>query len=274
MYTQVAEQWLAHQPRLEPLQRQFLEKALRFYESFAQEKSADPAFRLETAQAYRRVAEIQKRLGQTVQSEKAFQEAIDRFEKLAAEFPSKPEYRQVLADTLANFWVLLSNTGRYPDEEKARRALVIEEKLVADFPGVPEYRAVLGRGYCHLGIFLNAMRRWPERDKAFGAALEIQKKLVSDFPSVPQYRQDLANTHRALGNFGKPRPFWKSSSVIFPTSPIVAAGWVKSILGCQKKGDFQPKRRRSFSKKRCSFRKNWQPIIQALPITDMTCCAA
>ncbi len=35
MYTQVAERWLADQPRMQPIQREFLEKALRFYEEFA-----------------------------------------------------------------------------------------------------------------------------------------------------------------------------------------------------------------------------------------------
>ena len=35
MYTQVAEKWLAQEPQMEPLQREFLLKALRFYERFA-----------------------------------------------------------------------------------------------------------------------------------------------------------------------------------------------------------------------------------------------
>src|SRR5262249_27221244 len=35
MFTDVAEKWLSQQPGLEPMQRQFLEEALRFYEEFA-----------------------------------------------------------------------------------------------------------------------------------------------------------------------------------------------------------------------------------------------
>src|SRR5262249_31690239 len=38
VYTAVAEEFLAHQPRLQPLQRQFLLRALQFYEQYAQEK--------------------------------------------------------------------------------------------------------------------------------------------------------------------------------------------------------------------------------------------
>ena len=37
MYTQVAEQWLENEPRMTPLQRSFLEKALGYYQDFARE---------------------------------------------------------------------------------------------------------------------------------------------------------------------------------------------------------------------------------------------
>ena len=35
MYTQVAERWLADEPRMQQIQREFLEKAMRFYQEFA-----------------------------------------------------------------------------------------------------------------------------------------------------------------------------------------------------------------------------------------------
>ncbi len=55
MYTQVARKWLAHQPQMEPVQREFLEKALAFYQRSAARSGADPALRLETAHAHARV---------------------------------------------------------------------------------------------------------------------------------------------------------------------------------------------------------------------------
>src|SRR4029079_2836180 len=79
MYTQVAEKWLANQPQMEPVQREFLEKALRFYREFAQQGGGtEPEVRLETARAYRRVGDIQFRLGATAEAETAFRAAIDR----------------------------------------------------------------------------------------------------------------------------------------------------------------------------------------------------
>ncbi len=47
MYTQVAERWLADQPRMEQVQREFLEKARAVYEELADERDADPVVRRE-----------------------------------------------------------------------------------------------------------------------------------------------------------------------------------------------------------------------------------
>src|SRR5262249_8729067 len=104
MYTQVAEKWLANQPQMESVQREFLEKALRFYQEFAeQDGGTEPAVRLETARAYGRVAEIQQNIGASAQAEAPFRKAIEQLRGLAEEFPGSPEHRQELAGTLHNY---------------------------------------------------------------------------------------------------------------------------------------------------------------------------
>ncbi len=42
MYTRVAEKWLRDQPGLRPLQREFLQEALAFYQEFARQRGDDP----------------------------------------------------------------------------------------------------------------------------------------------------------------------------------------------------------------------------------------
>src|SRR5206468_6160896 len=64
MYTQVAEKWLADQPQLEKLQREFLEKAATFYEEFAKEQATNPDVRRETAKAIHRLGAIRQKLGE------------------------------------------------------------------------------------------------------------------------------------------------------------------------------------------------------------------
>jgi serine/threonine protein kinase len=200
MYTQVAEKWLAHQPQMEPLQREFLEKALQFYTGFADESSNDPTVRLETARAFHRIADIQHRLGEPGRAEEAFRGTIERMQALVDDFPTAPAYRAELADTLHKLGVLMGDTGRYFEEEQIhRRALELEERLAAEVPANTSYRRDLGRGHWCIAEVLAARHRRHDALEAYQSALAIQRPLVAQFPSVAEYREQLAETHVGLG---------------------------------------------------------------------------
>jgi tetratricopeptide (TPR) repeat protein len=201
MYTRVAEEWLAEQANLQPIQREFLQKALQFYAQFAQESSTDPAIRFGTATAYRRVAEIQYRLGSPVEADKAFRQAVAGLQKLSDEFPSEPEYRHGLGDALCKFAELLSNTAKYLESEATlRRALAIQEKLLASAPQNPDYRIDLSLSYWHAGRGLLSLHRPAEAEKYLQSALDLQKGLVEESPSNLKYQECLANTYAGLAS--------------------------------------------------------------------------
>jgi tetratricopeptide (TPR) repeat protein len=200
MYTQVAEKWLAHQPQMEPIQREFLEKALKFYTHFAEGSGAEPAVRLETARAYRRIAEIQHRLGEPAQAEVAFHRAVDHLQSLVDESPSVAVHRTELAATLHRLGVLLGDTGRYHEEENShRRALALEAQLAAELPDSVAHRSDLGRGHWFVGQVLSTVHRREEAERELRSALDIQNRLVREFPSDATYRHHLAQTHLRLG---------------------------------------------------------------------------
>ena len=94
MYTQVAEKWLAQQAEMMPLQRQFLEKALAFYQRLSTEIGAEPAVRFETANAEQRVGEIQQKLGRHAESEAAYRRANSHLKAFAHHFPAEPNTRR------------------------------------------------------------------------------------------------------------------------------------------------------------------------------------
>jgi len=103
MYTDVATQWLAQQAALEPMQQKFLQKALGYYERFAGDSSTDPKVRLKTAAAYRRIADIQEKLGHSGEAKAACRRARRILEGLSTDAPSDPQYQYELAmseDTL------------------------------------------------------------------------------------------------------------------------------------------------------------------------------
>ncbi len=200
MYTQVAEKWLAHQPQMEPVQREFLEKALAFYIDFAKASGDDPSVRFETARAHRRIAEIHHRLGRPAEAEDAFTIAIGQMQAVVDTFPSIPEYRAELAATLHKFGVLLGDTGRAAEEEQIqRRALALEQQLHAEFPGATAYGRDVGRGEWFLGHVLLALDRPDEAEKQLRSALATQSSLVDKLPTNPEYRHDLAQTNLRLG---------------------------------------------------------------------------
>jgi serine/threonine protein kinase/tetratricopeptide (TPR) repeat protein len=199
MYTEVAEQWLAHQPHLQDLQRRFLLKALHYYEAFAQEQGADPALRHQAGVAYRRVGDIQSRLGKHAHAEAAYGQAVHLQAALAAAFPARPEYRRELAASLYNLGALLVDCGRRAEAEEAyRRALPVREQLAADFPAESHYRWDLAKSHNNLGILLEQTGRPQEAEQAYRQAIALQEKLVAEVPASPGYRQELAKSYNNL----------------------------------------------------------------------------
>jgi eukaryotic-like serine/threonine-protein kinase len=128
MLTRVAEEKLLNVPHLYPVRKAILEDALKFYRSLLQQKSADPALRLGTGTAWRRVGAINANLDHHADAEKAMQQSVTFLEKLVLELPSAPEYRLELAESHAKLGeLLLYRLGR-PREaaEEYRRALELQ----------------------------------------------------------------------------------------------------------------------------------------------------
>src|SRR5262249_34884995 len=60
MYTKVAEEWLSEEPYKDPLRQEFLEKALKLYQEFAEQNDNDPDIRRQTALAHFRLGQIHR----------------------------------------------------------------------------------------------------------------------------------------------------------------------------------------------------------------------
>jgi hypothetical protein len=92
MYTEVAEKWVAQRPKLTQVQREFLEKALAFYEQFAAQSGDDPQRQFDAARAGHRVAMIDKKLGMYERSTTALRRSFEQLQSLSDRFPDRPEY--------------------------------------------------------------------------------------------------------------------------------------------------------------------------------------
>ena len=200
MYTDVAEQWLAQQAALEPVQRTFLQKALAYYQRFAGEQSTDQKVRLNTAVAYRRVGEIERKLGDSNGSEAADRRALAIIEKLAADLPSVPQYQSELAKSHGSLGVLLLETGHHAEAEpQFRRAIALHEKLAAESPSEPRYRSELARSHNHLGFLRYQTGRAREAEQEYRRAIALYGNLVAELPSSAGYQEALAESENNLG---------------------------------------------------------------------------
>jgi serine/threonine protein kinase len=199
IYQPVAEQ-LAVLPHMQPYQRDVLEKALRFYQEFAQRKSSDPSIRLEAARASLAVHNIKWSLGhRSVDYEPACREVIAALQQLAQELPSQPRRREVLARAHGTLADLLLGSGRREQaEEHYRQAVRLYGELAAERRDVPGYRRTLAAAQNYLGNSLQGDRP-AEAEKCHREAIRLCEALAAGLPEEPGYRGELAHSCHMLG---------------------------------------------------------------------------
>jgi eukaryotic-like serine/threonine-protein kinase len=72
MLTRVSEEHLQFVPQMEPVRRDLLQDALKFYQKFLTQRGEDPTVRRETALAYRRMGNLYYSLGDYGKAEDAY----------------------------------------------------------------------------------------------------------------------------------------------------------------------------------------------------------
>ena len=187
MYTQVAEKWLAQQAEMTPLQTQFLEKALAFYQRFAAEDaedSDDSAVRFEAAKAQQRVGEIQHKLGQYTEAEAASRRAIELFEQLSRETRDPAPCNQALAGTHVGLATILKRVGQIEEAvREASLALGLRRALVSQFPSDTQFQIDLAETLAEMGSQLNTNGRSREAEDNYREGVAILESLLTRSPA-------------------------------------------------------------------------------------------
>jgi tetratricopeptide (TPR) repeat protein len=214
MYTRVAEEWLADEPRQDTLRQEFLEKALTLYQNFVRESGGAPDVRRETALAYFRLGQIQGVLSRDTEAEQAFHRAIAMQDALVAEDPGHAGYRQDLANSHNWLGEFLRERGRPLGGAEAayRQARDLQEGLLAEFPEHAVYRKELARSHYNLAILSMETDRGRAAGEHLARAIELLDRLQRDDPAVPDYRHELARClinrgvhHKEAGSFRQAR---------------------------------------------------------------------
>jgi tetratricopeptide (TPR) repeat protein len=179
----------------------FLRGVIAQFDAFAASQGDDAGSRAARAEGRFRVGRMRYRLGELKEAEAAFDAGLGIQRQLAADFPSRPEFRQDLAKGHNDQGVLLRAAGRLKEAEAAFDAgLGIRKQLAADFPSRPKFRQELANSHNNRGVLLRAAGRLKEAEADYDAALRIYKQLAADFRSSPEFRWELAASQNNRGN--------------------------------------------------------------------------
>jgi tetratricopeptide (TPR) repeat protein len=201
MLTEVGQQQLAYEPRMERKRRALLQKALALYQKFLKQKADDKRLRLETAHAFRRMGDIERWLGNHRQAATAYQSAIQLIVQLRTNEPQNAEYRRWLGycyNYLGEVQRQSSMTGQA--EESYVQAMRLQRQLHDELPSVVVYVQDLARSYYNAGILFRETNRLADAENSLVQAVKLLRDLVSGKNTGDATsKQDLARAYINLG---------------------------------------------------------------------------
>jgi serine/threonine-protein kinase len=200
-YRRVAEEWLATRPAMTETVREFLEKALAFYEELSREQGTDPGVRFRTAQAHHFVARIRWQLGRAAEAEQGYRRQAGLLKALVAEFPRDRTYRFDLFHNRLQLGQLLMGPKPREAEDHYRAAAALIKDLVRDYPGEPNYRDALAAVTLDLGRARAARGDYGGSERLIRQALRTAEQLAGECPdrrAAPHFPANVAHGLQAL----------------------------------------------------------------------------
>jgi eukaryotic-like serine/threonine-protein kinase len=200
VYFRLTEDRLTRDPKEQKADDELLNKALAFYERFAEQNSDDPGVRFEMSRAHSRAGAIHTALLRHARAKQAYGQSLALAEQLAADYPEEPKYRANLGQILMDMAGGLDNLGEH-EETKAysQRAFDLRKQLAAEYPKVIAYRQDLAYAYNFMGWSLFRRGEAAAAVPLYREGLDLQAQLVAEGLKSPASRSQLARVHVNLG---------------------------------------------------------------------------
>jgi serine/threonine protein kinase/tetratricopeptide (TPR) repeat protein len=219
-------------PQVDEIKRAILDDALEYYHWLLQERSVDPSIRFDAAM-YQDLGSAQWSLGvfyrgrgNFTASERAFEQAIDVYDRLARDSPDEPTFRGDLAASYRDFGYLLEEFGRLEEAEVAfDHAVELDESLTHELPAAPQYQTRLVHSYLGVGSVLRRLARFQEAEEVIRKAADLQADLANRFPNNAEQRS-LILCHRWLNQLLAESGRFETAVAAFRSTIAMAHGLI------------------------------------------------
>jgi serine/threonine protein kinase len=222
-FTRVSESKLIDVPGAQPLRKELLTSAVRYYKEFLRQRSADPEVQGDMASACFHVAIISISLEQLDQALEAIQQGVDFVEKLCRDYPDDPRWPRRLAGFSQHFHaydsVSSNASNRLPFQPDVAvstltRATALWQRLARDHDDLPGFQSDLAFLHLATGTILDRAGLGPRALSSFHEARVVAEQLFRRHPDVLFYQELLTYTYpRMCGIFAAQRRFEEAEAV-------------------------------------------------------------
>lgn len=181
MYTGVAEKWLTDRGELSDIQRDFLEKAQRFYEQSITGINDTPQSRLELASAQFRAGRIQRALGHFAKSQQSLERSVLQLETLFRQDPNNESLATQYFAVINELGHLHHEVGNLESSDQILTKAISTVESIADTSGRTAHKRRLAQLLQTLGATIQARDpRTAEDYLRRGRAISQQLALEGD----------------------------------------------------------------------------------------------
>ncbi|HEV3165612.1 MAG TPA: tetratricopeptide repeat protein [Isosphaeraceae bacterium] len=188
-------------PGSEPLRKELLETARKYYQEFLEQSKDDPALQAEVALADFRVGSITGQSGKKVDAVTALEDGLKVSDGLSSNHQDKDYVLILKAKIYDNLGLLYPDVKRAKDAEPAfDKAGKLWERLARLAPGNRLYQEGKANHFFLLGTYYREESEEMEKAReAFLKAEALWKKLTEQDPTNLEYQYDLAVIQNGLG---------------------------------------------------------------------------
>jgi serine/threonine-protein kinase len=188
---------LANIPSLQPLRKELLDAALKYYQTFIEQRGQDPKLRVELADTHERVADISSAIGSKTAALQAYQESLDIYQDLIREQPSDVELLWKAARVRYNVGTHLASVEESLRVHRENQAVI--EQALRDHPDHLKLQELQAVAYNSLGVVHRKVGHLDESQRCFGLACDLQEHLVAQNPNKANLERNLALFINNLG---------------------------------------------------------------------------